>query len=186
MNRAWNPAIHVRLACDFPGGLRGGPSFSPYHDVPILIGPRIRESLPEFGRLGEQFPSFLCESVCFKLQRLGVSSGETVSNATDRAFQLQVTVKVALQQTHTQRAQFGDDLAPYHSQCLRSVAGDQHALAFSKQVTDKISYGVRFSRARRSLDQHSARVLGPSRDPDLLRIGGLGKKDISIRLIPVG
>jgi hypothetical protein len=151
----------------------------------IFIGPCIRESLPELGQLAKQSRSFLCQLVSFELQRLSVGSGQTVSNATDRAFQLQVTVKVALEQTHTQRAQFGYDLAPYHSQSLCSVAGDQHALAFGKQVTDKISYRVRLSRARRSLDQHSAGVLGASRNSDLLRIGWFRKKNISVRLIRV-
>jgi len=62
------------------------------------------------------------------------------------------------------------------------VAGDEYALPFRKQMTYKISNGVRLSRARRPLDQHTARVLGSTCDSDLLRIGRLRKKDVSVGL----
>jgi hypothetical protein len=61
------------------------------------------------------------------------------------------------------------------------VTGDEHALAFREQVTNKISYGVSLARTGRPLNEDPARMLELARDPDLLWIGGLAEEDLRVR-----
>ena len=68
----------------------------------------------------------------------------------------------------------------HHAQCLRGVAGDQHTLALGQQVPDKISDGVRFSRARRALHQDASMLLKLLGNSDLLRICGFAQQHLAL------
>src|SRR5712691_4670538 len=167
MDWTGNPTIDLCLAYDFPRSLRGRPRLFPDCDVPVLVGTCIRELLTQLFQPREQSRSLLRESVGLEFERLCIRLGQTVCNGTDRALELHTTVEIVFQQTYTQGTQLGHNLAAYHPQRFRRVAGDEHALSFREQVTDQISDGVRFSGTGRSLYQDPTRMLEPARDPEL-------------------
>src|SRR4029077_13645908 len=115
-----------------------------------------RELLAQIRQSAEQFCSFLSEPVGIGFERLRIRLGESVSNGTDRTLKLHAAIKIVFKQTHSQGPQLWDNLAAHHSERLRRVTGDEHALSFREQVTNKISDGVRVSRTGRSLNEDSA------------------------------
>ncbi len=68
----------------------------------------------------------------------------------------------------------------HHAQRLCGVAGDEDTFSLSQQMADQISDGVRFSRARRALNQDAAVFLELPGNANLLGVSGLAEKNCGV------